>query len=67
MVPFEGSLFNGNERLDLEKLKSYEANCVNEKHKIKFMGGEYENSLMIPTIFVNKCLGKNCKTDDEIE
>ena len=31
------------------------------------MGGEYENSLMIPTIFVNKCLGKNCKTDDEIE
>ena len=69
MVPFEGSLFNGNERLDLEKLKSYEANCVNEKHKIKFKGLENYNAYEMkrPSIFVNKCSGENCRTDEEIK
>ena len=67
MAPFLGSLVNGNLQLDLELFRTYEATCVNEKYKIKFMGAEDSSASLIqrPMLAINKCFGQHCKTDEE--
>ena len=59
--------FEGIGVLDLEYMKTFKANCIKNIENVWFKGSSQSTERDILQLQIEKCVGENCKKEEEIQ